>query len=129
MDLISRQAAIDAVADLYWMDERLLNFKKEIDATFDKIKALPSAQPEPRPKRGKWETEVRTIRGHKIPFFACSVCGRNADGEYPYCPNCGAKMDDDWEEPEINPCRGCGDYDGRGGCKSRGGCGAERSEE
>lgn len=43
-DLISRQAAIDAVADLYWMDERLLNFKKEIDATFDKIKALPSAQ-------------------------------------------------------------------------------------
>lgn len=43
-ELISRQAAIDAVADLYWMDERLLNFKKEIDATFDKIKALPSAQ-------------------------------------------------------------------------------------
>lgn len=45
-DLIRRQDAIDAVADLYWMDERLLNFKKEIDATFDKIKALPSAQPE-----------------------------------------------------------------------------------
>ena len=46
-DLISRQAAIEAVSDLYWMDERLLNFKKEIGATFDKIKALPSAQPEP----------------------------------------------------------------------------------
>lgn len=46
-DVIYRQAAIDAVADLYWMDERLLNFKKEIDATFDKIKALPSAQPYP----------------------------------------------------------------------------------
>ena len=45
-DLISRQEAIDAVADLYWMDERLSNFKKEIDATFDKIKTLPSAQPE-----------------------------------------------------------------------------------
>lgn len=35
----------------------------------------------------------------------------------------------DWEEPEINQCRGCDDYDGRGGCKSNGGCGAERSEE
>ena len=45
-DTISRQAAIDVVSDLYWMDERLLNFKKEIDATFDKIKALPPAQPE-----------------------------------------------------------------------------------
>ena len=30
-----------------------------------------------------------------------------------------------WEEPEINPCRGCDDYDGRGGCKSNGGCGAK----
>ena len=33
-----------------------------------------------------------------------------------------------WQEPEINPCRGCEDYDGNGGCKSSGGC-AERSEE
>lgn len=34
----------------------------------------------------------------------------------------------EWEEPEINPCGSCQDYDGFGGCKSRGGC-AERSEE
>ena len=47
----------------------------------------------PDRKFGEWETEVRTIRGHKIAFFACSVCGRNSDGEYPYCPNCGAKME------------------------------------
>jgi hypothetical protein len=33
------------------------------------------------------------------------------------------------EEPEINPCRGCDDYDGRGGCKSHGGCGTESCEE
>lgn len=33
------------------------------------------------------------------------------------------RSEDDWEEPEINPCRGCDDYDGRGGCKSHGGCG------
>lgn len=43
-DLISRQEAIEAVSDLYWMDERLLNFRKEIDATFNKIKTLPSAR-------------------------------------------------------------------------------------
>ena len=46
-----------------------------------------------------------------------------------YCPNCGAKMDREeenkYEEPEINPCRGCEDYDGKGGCKSQGGCGAK----
>ncbi len=35
------------------------------------------------------------------------------------------KMDDNWEEPAINPCRGCEDYDGKGGCISKGGCGAK----
>lgn len=35
----------------------------------------------------------------------------------------------EWEEPEINPCRGCMDYDGNGGCKSNGGCGREGVSE
>ena len=39
-----------------------------------------------------------------------------------------AKMDDTFEEPAINPCRGCKDYDGRGGCISNGGCGASINE-
>lgn len=99
-NLISRQAAIDAVADLYWMDERLLNFKKEIDATFDKIKALPSAQPEP--KRGKWTND-----GKAYALYQCSACNEfctvagyaNCIPEermyktMKYCPNCGAKME------------------------------------
>ena len=45
-DSISRQAAVEAVADLYWMDERLLNFKKEIDVVYDKILNLPSTESE-----------------------------------------------------------------------------------
>lgn len=34
-----------------------------------------------------------------------------------------------YKEPEINPCRGCDDYDGYGGCKSEGGCGIKREVE
>lgn len=34
----------------------------------------------------------------------------------------GDIVEKDFIEPEINPCRGCEDYDGRGGCKSNGGC-------
>lgn len=64
---------------------------QEKSSFFDEIDRTPTIEP----RRGKWETEVRTIRGHKIPFFACSVCGRNADDEYPYCPNCGARMSDE----------------------------------
>lgn len=43
-------------------------------------------------KRGKWETEIRNIHGHKIPFLACSICGIYAADEYQYCPHCGAEM-------------------------------------
>ena len=33
------------------------------------------------------------------------------------------------EEPDINPCKGCEDYDGEGGCKSKGGCAEVRDEQ
>lgn len=55
------------------------------------IKNAPTIEAEPV-KHGRWETEVRTVLGAKVPFFACSVCGSNADDEYAYCPHCGAKM-------------------------------------
>ena len=108
MDLIERQAAIEAVADLYWMDERLLNFKKEIDVTFDKIKALPSAQPER--KKGKW---VAVTEDGDVYKRICSCCGQEAffqnddpdelydGGRYElsdFCPHCGADMKEDDHE-------------------------------
>ena len=43
-DFISRKTAIDAISDLYWMYKKLLDFKAEIDAIFDKVNALPFAQ-------------------------------------------------------------------------------------
>ena len=65
--------------------------------------------------------------------YECSNCGywdqHGAKVEVPYCWHCGAKMDEDeLQELEINPCRGCDDYDGQGGCKSKGGCGAKMNE-
>lgn len=41
----------------------------------------------------------------------------------------GERREDAYEEPEINPCRGCEDYDGKGGCMSKGGCGERREDE
>ena len=73
---------------------------------------------------GKW-TDVNGDGS----LWRCSVCGETQCCYDNYCGNCGAKMGkDEWEEPEINPCRGCNDYDGRGGCKSNGGCGAKMDE-
>ena len=64
-----------------------------------------------------------------VDAFECSVCGRQmVRNIFDYCPWCGAKMEGHFEEPEINPCRGCEDYDGKGGCISNGGCGAKMDE-
>lgn len=46
-------------------------------------------------KTGKWDTECRTIHGHKFPVFACSKCGKESIDEYKFCPNCGADMRQD----------------------------------
>ena len=66
--------------------------------------------------------------------YICRKCGHYAlekDGNQirsNFCPNCGADMRPQFEEPEINPCRGCEDYDGKGGCKSKGGCAGSRGD-
>ena len=80
-DLISRQAAIDAMKD--WYDGMIISSFRDVEKV---IKALPSAQPER--KKGEWIDDN------------CSECGfyvyhgdmRN------YCPKCGAKMNGGKEE-------------------------------
>lgn len=47
-------------------------------------------------KHGHWSDVIYDVDGE---YVICSCCGNDADishyGEpYPYCPNCGAKMDE-----------------------------------
>jgi len=89
-DLISRQAAIDAIHNLYaihgsegsWIDQK--------DA-FKALNSLPPAKPEPH--EGYW------IEGgiyRDVIECNCSECGQlmttAATVRMNYCPNCGAKM-------------------------------------
>lgn len=89
-DLISRQAAIDALERGAW--------GKEWDKTLAKamIESVPSAQPER--KKGKW---IRLDKDNKffVPhMLQCSECGNILDkhgvnagrGDANYCPNCGS---------------------------------------
>ena len=97
MDLISRQAAIDALGDtpLAWTEgEYELGLQNQWQSDVDALKALPSAQPE-------------RIKGHWVEIassnhtYKCSECGRllvnitdgknNVARNYPYC-HCGADM-------------------------------------
>lgn len=96
-DLISRQAALDALGEApeVWTDspeEFAAVSQWEMDVVA--IKAVPSAQPER--KRGKWirHDEVRNVYGGT--YVECSECGEKYVVQYiedeKYCRNCGADM-------------------------------------
>jgi DNA-directed RNA polymerase subunit RPC12/RpoP len=90
-DMISRQAAIDALDKGAWGVEWDKALAKAM------LENLPSATVK---KTGKWiSTKVRGLFSYNS--FKCSVCGNilNFDGvnagrgNANFCPNCGAKME------------------------------------
>ena len=105
-DAISRQAAIEEVRR-YIMTSGVKNqgtWNECVDCITHSLQGLPSVTAE---RKGKWiscfddwGSHVKTLKGYK-----CSNCnGEHTDTEtgvwhetheckYPYCPNCGAKME------------------------------------
>lgn len=83
-DLISRQAAIDAVRSYYdECDER----EESIE---ERIEQLPSADVQPV-RHGRWVEEPNCM-------YRCSSCGSHYPSirgymDYCYCSSCGARMD------------------------------------
>lgn len=108
----------------------IVNNPYDLFPSVEECKAVIDAQPTAEVqevKHGRWEyVKKRLARGGYVDASECSVCHKIIMPHLKpnYCPNCGAKMERHFEEPEINPCRGCEDYDGKGGCISNGGCGA-----
>ena len=97
-DLISRQAAIDAVEKLYLPQTKGETAAEEINRVAwrcalncaeEMIGHLPSAQPER--KKGKWIG--KPLAGYCT--VRCSVCNDafiENSGKWNFCPNCGARM-------------------------------------
>ena len=94
-DLISRRAAITAIDDLP-------NCYNGYSDAYDKaciigvLEELPRVDVPDR-KVGKWIDKAVSIKG--VPTEACSVCGEWSYGDdMSYCPNCGARMENNAEE-------------------------------
>ena len=86
-DTISRQAAIDAT----WEEPSYTDPLNVLTEVRDRLKALPSAQPER--KKGKWILEC-DAEGEGDNLYRCPECGCNYScQEYDipnFCPNCGS---------------------------------------
>ena len=105
-DLISRDAVI-----------KILNNSRSIRArdgaggvcidvmdAISEIERVPAVEAEPV-RRGTWEmcratlkTDFATLTG---TYPTCSLCGHvelGVDKSTPYCPNCGAKMDEETKD-------------------------------
>jgi len=87
-DLISRQAAIDAIAD-YLSKTTYTSAISFLNTAALILARVPTAEP----KRGKWIEQYGDM--------ACPFCGFSCDdpyylGDANYCPDCGAKLE--WEE-------------------------------
>ena len=86
-DLISRQAAIDAIRG----EIEINGYSHVVDV----LEQLPSAQPER--KTGKWirHDEIKNVYGGIC--IECSECGEKYVVQHildeKYCRNCGAKME------------------------------------
>ena len=106
-DLISRQAAIDAIDDVDWYhldnrgemvhgansSEHQAWYKAE--DVYTALDSVPSAQPER--KTGKW---IKLDMHAHLADHKCTACGQECyvptcmgEPMYTYCPNCGARME------------------------------------
>ena len=97
-DLISRQAAIDAIRKSTSEFSGFMEMEMYTDDdAVEAINGVPSAEPV---RHGKWIREVRyTIDSlHSYQQYRCSECGMTYITNTKHCPNCGADMrgEEEW---------------------------------
>ena len=89
-DLISRQAAIDFIKDHSYpvcYDRTSIERGMTLTGIEEALSEIPIVQFEQ--KLGQW------ILNKHTDTVLCSQCGKCYGDEYNYCPNCGAKMEDE----------------------------------
>ena len=78
--------------------ERLCKTPSDEKGCFaNEINNIPTVEAEPV-KHGHWET-IKNAYG-EIEGFIHAECGRTSNSKDNYCPNCGAKMDEEYSKKD-----------------------------
>jgi DNA-directed RNA polymerase subunit RPC12/RpoP len=95
-DCVSREAVEDAIAEMIVNGESL-----GYAVAYDILSDLPSVYPKQR--TGHWIEDTNGTYTDNHDTWECSECGHAQillegtpkDNDYNYCPNCGAKMEEE----------------------------------
>ena len=71
-----------------WIKNAMLNYG--FTAPDMTVTELIEDAPEIEPRHGKWE-----VAGDTTHYYICSICGKPGDWHDNYCPQCGAKMEEE----------------------------------
>jgi rubrerythrin len=117
MDLISKQNAIEASTESNLkshmdsvedelencVDDEFIRLGETIDDeilnSYFRIRSIIMSQSSAQ-RRGKWIDEGQYAEGHSEYAYYCSQCEEHYIGwigEFNYCPNCGARMGDEYD--------------------------------
>ena len=91
-DAISRQEAISNIREMAeWHTGDAFNANRVIQH----LKDLPSVAPKQRTGRWEWtDGDERIMKASFYTKWTCTSCGCKRPEKTKYCPNCGAKMED-----------------------------------
>ena len=85
-DVISRQAVLDID-----FKRIILTTAKPAEMIKQKVKVLPPVNPQ-EPKTAHWINYLCRVTNER--WYACSHCRSEVKSKTDYCPNCGAKMEE-----------------------------------
>ena len=91
-DLISRKAALEALNGRRQWHSGVSSIWINLLDAIGEIERVPVVEPV---RYGTWELVPVGVNGHITVYHGCSACGCVFKSPSHYCPNCGAKMDDD----------------------------------
>lgn len=97
-DYIKREDAIDyLVTNMNWFDADGIETSEEekrADIT-ELVNGVPSEDVAPV-RHGRWTDEIIALGNLAVPMhYECSMCLFRSLYRFNYCPNCGAKMDEE----------------------------------
>lgn len=99
-DLVSRSALLEKFETLKNNPNNRLYEVTFLDGAMSVIDAAPAVDAEPV-RHGEWRYKKQYVAGGKGQTFSvwqCSCCRKKERRRTDYCPNCGARMDEEDDE-------------------------------